>query len=100
MNLQGLTTVTQQSDCKIPKKLYTIRNSISWTRGKHNMKFGFMVAQGRYYLLPDEPDNVFGNFSFTTALTGGTGNALPTFCSAFPAAKAASSCTIRCTTGA
>ncbi len=87
MSIQGLTTVTQQSDSKIPKELYTIRDSVSWTRGKHNMKFGFMAAQGRYYLLPDEPDNVFGNFSFTTALAGGTGNAFANFLLGIPSSE-------------
>jgi hypothetical protein len=87
MNIQGLTAVSQQSLSKIPKELYTIRDNVSWTRGKHNMKFGFMAAQGRYYELPNEPDPVFGSFSFTSGLTGGAGNAFANFLLGIPASE-------------
>ena len=87
MSIQGLTTVTQQSDYKTPSELYTARDSLSWTRGRHNMKFGVMAAQARYYELPDMPDSVFGNFSFTTALAGGTGNAFANFLLGIPTSE-------------
>ncbi|HXJ39574.1 MAG TPA: TonB-dependent receptor, partial [Bryobacteraceae bacterium] len=87
MNIQGLTTVSQQSISKIPKELYTIRDNVNWTRGMHNMKFGFMAAQGRYYQLPNQPDPVFGSFSFTSALAGGAGNAFANFLLGIPTAE-------------
>lgn len=87
MNIQGLTTVSQQSYYKTPNELYTIRDNVSWTHGKHAMKFGFTAAQGRDYELPDQPDPVFGSFSFTTALAGGTGNAFANFLLGIPSTE-------------
>ena len=87
MTIQGLTTVTQQSISKIPKELYTIRDSVTWTRGRHSMKFGFMAAQGHYYTLPDEPDPAFGSFSFTNTLAGGAGNAFANFLLGIPSSE-------------
>jgi hypothetical protein len=87
MGIQGLTTVSQQSLSKIPKELYTPHDTVSWTRGMHHMKFGFMAAQGRYYELPDEPDPVFGSFSFTSGLGGGAGNAFANFLLGIPTSE-------------
>jgi hypothetical protein len=39
MNIQGLTTVTQQSYYKTPSDLFTIRDNVSWIRGRHSMKY-------------------------------------------------------------
>jgi hypothetical protein len=79
MSIQGLTTVSQQSLYKTPSDLFTIRDNLSWVHGGHAMKFGFMAAQARFNQYPNMPDPVFGSFSFTSTLAGGTGNAFGNF---------------------
>jgi hypothetical protein len=79
MSIQGLTTVSQQSLYKTPSDLFTIRDNLSWVHGGHAMKFGVMAAQARFNQYPNMPDPVFGSFSFTSTLAGGTGDAFGNF---------------------
>jgi hypothetical protein len=87
MNIQGLTAASQQSFYKTPSDLFTIRDNVSWIRGRHSMKFGFAIAQTRFNQFPNMPDPVFGTFSFTTALGGGTGNAFGNFLLGIPTSE-------------
>jgi hypothetical protein len=87
MSIQGITTVTQQSLYKTPNSLFSLRDTLSWVHGHHSAKFGVSVAQARYVQYPTEPDPVFGSFTFSSALAGGTGNAFGNFLLGIPSSE-------------
>jgi hypothetical protein len=82
MNISGYTTVGQQSDQDIAEDFYDIRDNLSWTHGRHQIKGGFLIAEGRAAQVPFTPDNYFGNFSFANGFA--TGNAFGDFLLGIP----------------
>jgi Carboxypeptidase regulatory-like domain/TonB dependent receptor len=77
MNIQGLTTVSQQSLQDIAEDIYSARDNISWVTGRHRAKIGVVFANGRAAQIPFTPDDTYGNFSFTNSF--GAGNAYANF---------------------
>jgi len=72
MNIAGFTTVTQNNFFNSIGEVYNLRDSISWIRGRHRMKFGILFLRG------DEPNtsslnaaNVEGNFTFNNSFATG-----------------------------
>jgi hypothetical protein len=69
-NIAGLTTVTQRLLNPVIDGRFQLSDSLSWTRGKHSMKFGGQYV--RWYVnrfFPVSTDT-YGNFSFTNRFTG------------------------------
>ena len=87
MNISGLTAVTQQSLATFSEDVFSLSDTLSWTHGKHTMKFGFLGSRGMYVHYPSEPDAVLGTYSFTSTLAGGTGNAFANFLLGIPASE-------------
>ncbi|HLJ13299.1 MAG TPA: TonB-dependent receptor [Bryobacteraceae bacterium] len=74
--LAGFTTVSQGNYSDAVGEVFNLRDTVSWTHGRHRMKFGFLALRG------DDPNtyslngsNVEGNFSFTNTFATGYGMA-------------------------
>lgn len=82
MSITGYTTVGRQSDQDIAEDFFNIRDNVSWIHGRHRVKAGFLIAEGRAAQVPFSPDNFFGNFSFVNGFA--TGNSFADFLLGIP----------------
>jgi hypothetical protein len=82
MNIAGFTRVEQQSFQDIPEDIYSVRDTLTWTRGRHRVKTGVLFTHGRAGQIPFGVDNFYGNFSFSNNFA--TGNAMADFLLGLP----------------
>ncbi len=70
INITGISTIRQVLLNPVNDGHWQVSDNLTWTRGKHSMKFGFEAV--RYFVnryMPVE-SAAFGNFSFTNRFTG------------------------------
>ncbi len=77
MNIAGLTTptisTTSGSYQDVADETYFLRDNVSWISGKHRMKAGLLVTQGRDARVSPEEliDGFFGSYTFSNNFATG-----------------------------
>jgi hypothetical protein len=69
--VNALTVATPFQD--ITENIFTLRDDLSYIRGRHRLKFGAVYTHGMSAQVAFGVNNFFGNFSFNGFATGGAG---------------------------
>lgn len=70
ISITGFQTISQIAYLTPAEMIFEYRDTLSWIRGRHSLRFGFDLRHNWIASEPSSPSGAFGTFSFQNTFTG------------------------------
>jgi hypothetical protein len=70
ISITGFQGISQIAFLTPEEEIFEYRDTLSWVRGRHSLRFGFDARNNVISNEPSSPSGAFGSFSFTNTFTG------------------------------
>ncbi len=70
ISITGFQTISQIAYLTPEEMIFEYRDTLSWVRGRHSLRFGFDLRHNWIASEPSSPSGAFGTFSFQNTFTG------------------------------